>query len=162
MLYPRIARLYRLLSTEPSNNRGENFHLKTQNGEIHESFLPRKFPAIYNMYTVSVNVLILCLYVQCTEGVGEIKYDIGYGGAFYAFVDAHQLNVDISHTPAAVLRQVADTISTAVKKGVKLQHPKSADLAFLYGTILTDGKDDYERFGEEVTHLCVFADCQVR
>lgn len=70
--------------------------------------------------------------------------------------------MDISHTPIHVLIKAADSITTAVKKAVKLEHPESADLAFLYGTILTDGKDDYDSFGEEsTTNLCVFADCQV-
>ena len=48
----------------------------------------------------------------------------------------------------------------AVKAQVKISHPDSADLAYLYGTILTDGKD---AFAEDPTaNLCIFADRQVR
>ena len=71
--------------------------------------------------------------------------------------------MDISHTPVHRLADAADAISSAVKKAVKIVHPESADLAFLYGTILTDGKDVYPDSGDEATaNLCVFADRQVR
>lgn len=43
---------------------------------------------------------------------------------------------------------------------MKLHHPVSEDLAFLYGTILTDGKDDFS--DEPTANVCVFADAQVR
>jgi len=45
------------------------------------------------------------------------------------------------------------------RSSLKLSHPESADLAFLYGTILTDGKEAWSE--EETTNLCVFADRQV-
>lgn len=41
----------------------------------------------------------------------------------------------------------------------KINHPESEDLGFLYGTILTDGKDAYSE--EPTTNICVFADEQV-
>ncbi|EPQ12590.1 Hypothetical protein D623_10027198 [Myotis brandtii] len=44
-------------------------------------------------------------------------------------------------------------------KKFKITHPDSEDLAFLYGTILTDGKDTYSE--EPTTNICVFADEQV-
>lgn len=40
-----------------------------------------------------------------------------------------------------------------------IHHPESADLAFLYGTILTDGRDAHSE--EPTTNICVFADAQV-
>uniref|UniRef100_A0A5F9CY12 trans-L-3-hydroxyproline dehydratase n=1 Tax=Oryctolagus cuniculus TaxID=9986 RepID=A0A5F9CY12_RABIT len=46
-----------------------------------------------------------------------------------------------------------------VKQQFKIHHPDSEDLAFLYGTILTDGKDAYTE--DPTTNLCVFADEQV-
>lgn len=38
---------------------------------------------------------------------------------------------------------------------MKITHPENDDLAFLYGTILTDGRDDMS-----TQNLCVFADHQ--
>ena len=97
------------------------------------------------------------------DGYGEMKYDIGYGGVFYALVDAHQLNMDISHTPIHVLTQAADAISATLRKSVQLHHPESAELAYLFGTIMTDGKDAYPDDGEMPTaNLNVFGNQQVR
>ena len=94
------------------------------------------------------------------EGYGVIQYDIGYGGAFYALVDVKQYGLDLSSSPIHRLVQAADATSSAVKKSVPLSHPESADLAFLYGTILTDGGDQFS--SEEATaNICVFADQQV-
>lgn len=42
---------------------------------------------------------------------------------------------------------------------MKLRHPVSDDLAFLYGTILTDGKDNYST--DPTANICVFAEAQV-
>lgn len=42
----------------------------------------------------------------------------------------------------------------------QLHHPESEDLAFLYGTILTDGRDAFSE--EPTTNICVFADEQVQ
>ena len=42
---------------------------------------------------------------------------------------------------------------------VKLHHPVSDDLAFLYGTILTDGHDNYS--SDATANICVFAEAQV-
>ena len=72
-----------------------------------------------------------------------MKYDIGYGGAFYALVDTRQLSLDVKSSPIHELVSAADAISSAIKKKVTLTHPESADLAFLYGTILADGNDHY-------------------
>jgi trans-L-3-hydroxyproline dehydratase len=49
--------------------------------------------------------------------------------------------------------------SEALKGVLQLTHPINADLAFLYGTILTDGKDEYSE--EESQNMCVFADNEV-
>ena len=67
--------------------------------------------------------------------------------------------MDISHTPIHQLVRAADTISSTIKKFVQIEHPESSDLAFLYGTILTDGKGEHSE--EPTANLCIFADCQV-
>ena len=47
----------------------------------------------------------------------------------------------------------------AVKQQVSLYHPDDNDLAFLYGTILTDGNDEFSN--ETSFNVCVFANAQV-
>jgi len=92
------------------------------------------------------------------EGVGAVTVDVGYGGAFYALVDAGALGVELGATP---LRTVVDraTAVTRAAADVALTHPDSADLAFLYGTIVRDVGDD--RAPEDSRNVCVFADRQV-
>ena len=91
------------------------------------------------------------------EGYGEVRYDIGYGGTFYALADVGQFGLDLTRSPIHELIRAADSLSTAVKSSVVLSHPEFEDVAFLYGSILTDGRDDKE----ESANVCVFADCQV-
>ncbi|XP_070577521.1 trans-L-3-hydroxyproline dehydratase-like [Ptychodera flava] len=93
------------------------------------------------------------------EGHGKVKVDISYGGAFYAFVSAEEFGLDVCNSGIEKLKNTATAVSDAVKKTVKLEHPDSDDLAFLYGTILTDGKDDYS--SDPTANVCVFADKQV-
>ncbi|NXR15790.1 T3HPD dehydratase, partial [Semnornis frantzii] len=92
-------------------------------------------------------------------GHGKVVIDIGYGGTFYAFLSADQLGLDVHSSKTRDLVSAASTVTEAVKKQFKLHHPESKDLAFLYGTILTDGKDAFSE--EPTTNICVFADEQV-
>lgn len=91
-------------------------------------------------------------------GFGRITYDIAYGGAFYALADCSQFGLEFGRDPVRKFTDAADALSEAVKKTVKLSHPDADDLAYLYGTILTDGGD-----GRNVPtkNVCVFADRQV-
>ncbi|WP_419901212.1 proline racemase family protein [Kiloniella sp.] len=93
------------------------------------------------------------------KGYGQVQFDIGYGGAFYALASADQLNLDVRNSPTRDLVDAADTLSKAVRTSLKLSHPDSDDLAFLYGTILTDGRDDYS--SDPTANICVFAERQV-
>ena len=87
------------------------------------------------------------------------KTDIGYGGAFYAILDAGQFNIEVTPENVSSLSQLAKDICTVINDNVTLSHPDHDDLAFLYGAILTDGRDAYE---DAVTrNICVFAQSQV-
>ncbi|XP_068803497.1 trans-3-hydroxy-L-proline dehydratase isoform X3 [Struthio camelus] len=92
-------------------------------------------------------------------GRGKVVVDIGYGGTFYAFLSAEQLGLDVCSSKTRDLVDAASAVTEAVKKQFKPHHPESEDLAFLYGTILTDGKDAFSE--EPTTNICVFADEQV-
>ncbi|XP_060572768.1 trans-L-3-hydroxyproline dehydratase-like [Ruditapes philippinarum] len=90
-------------------------------------------------------------------GYGKVTVDISYGGAFFAYMPVKQLGLDLSTTPTDRLRNAASLVTETLKGVLELSHPQSQDLAFLYGTILTDGKDE----SEESSHMCVFADKEV-
>ncbi len=91
-------------------------------------------------------------------GFGAITYDIAYGGAFYALADCHQFNLQFGTSPARHFTDAADLLTQGVKKAVPLSHPDFADLAFLYGSILTDGGDGKD---QPTKNICVFADREV-
>ncbi|MCO5069940.1 MAG: proline racemase family protein [Rhizobiaceae bacterium] len=97
--------------------------------------------------------------VAHVPGVGRFAYDIGYGGAFYALVDAASIGLDLTETPLADLVDAADRITKHVAATVPLHHPDDADLAFLYGTILTDGGDGAG--SSPSRNVCVFAEREV-
>ncbi|XP_061668614.1 trans-L-3-hydroxyproline dehydratase isoform X1 [Syngnathoides biaculeatus] len=93
------------------------------------------------------------------EGFGDVTVDISYGGAFYAFVDAQRFGLDVRESRTRDLADAAAAVTEAVKSQVKLRHPLDDDLAFLYGTVLTDGKDLFS--SDATANVCVFADAQV-
>jgi proline racemase len=93
-------------------------------------------------------------------GHGEIRVDIAFGGAFYAFADAGAYGLDLDNSRLRDLVDAAWATTLAVHdSGVALPHPDSTDLQFLYGTILTDGNDAWSE--EPTRNLCVFAERQV-
>ncbi|MDE0375944.1 MAG: proline racemase family protein [bacterium] len=91
------------------------------------------------------------------EGYGSVSCDVAYGGAFYAVADAARFGLEVPGSPVRDLVTAADALSAAVRERVELAHPDAGDLGYLYGSILTDGRDD-----EPVSaNVCVFADSQV-
>jgi proline racemase len=93
------------------------------------------------------------------EHWGKVTFDIAYGGAFYALADARQFGLKFGRDPVSAFVEAADTLTRAAQLAVPLSHPDADDLAFLYGTILTDGRDAYS--SEPTRNVCVFADRQV-
>ncbi len=89
---------------------------------------------------------------------GPVTVDIAYGGAFYAFVPADSIGLDLHTTPMRQIVDAGEEIANAAAKAVPIEHPDEPDLAFLYGTILTDGGDGARGPSRNV---CIFAGRQV-
>jgi proline racemase len=89
---------------------------------------------------------------------GKVKVDIAYGGTFYVFLSAAQ--VDLKVTPANTTQLVlaGEAIKKAVNDAISIQHPIESDLSFVYGTILTDLPENPAHHSRNV---CVFADREV-
>lgn len=91
-------------------------------------------------------------------GLGLVRYDIAFGGAFYAYVQAGEVG----------LRLVAEEFQTIVDWGKRIkrsimaesipQHPYEPDLSLLYGVIFVGPAHDAAHHSREV---CVFADGEV-
>ena len=91
-------------------------------------------------------------------GVGEIRYDVAFGGAFYAFVDATTLGWSLVPEETAELIRIGSAIKAAVVSAGEPAHPLDADLSFLYGTIFVAPPLDPAHHSRNV---CVFADGEV-
>ena len=91
-------------------------------------------------------------------GFGAVTCDVAYGGAFYALADCNRFGLEFGRDSARAFTDAAAAMTAAVKAAVPLSHPDHADLAFLYGSILTDGGDGRDR---PTRNVCVFAERQV-
>jgi trans-L-3-hydroxyproline dehydratase len=89
------------------------------------------------------------------EGWGEIYFDVAFGGAFYAFVDADQLNISLLPSNHDALISLGKKIKKAVIKDYEIKHPSFPDLGFLYGTIFTGKPQNPSHHSRNV---CIFAD----
>lgn len=89
-------------------------------------------------------------------GRGLIEYDLGFGGAFYAVVDAKRAGVDLDDSSDLI--RMGRTIKEAINLSRTIEHPVEEDLGFLYGVIFTgeaNAADVHSR------NVCVFADGEV-
>jgi trans-L-3-hydroxyproline dehydratase len=91
-------------------------------------------------------------------GHGRIGFDMAYGGAFYALADCHQFGLEFGRDRVRDFVDAATALTEKLKVVFPLSHPDHADLAFLYGTILTDGGDGRNA---PTKNVCVFADAEV-
>jgi len=91
-------------------------------------------------------------------GIGRIRFDIGFGGAFYAYVDAEECGVKMVPEDYRNLIETGMAVKHAVMENVEIRHPFEEDLSFLYGTIFT-GPGETE--GADSRNVCIFADGEV-
>jgi len=94
-------------------------------------------------------------------GIGEVRYDLGYGGAYYAILPASALDCDFRETPVDLLAERAGALVAELRDRRPLRHPDEPDLGFLYGAILTDGLDCADAAGARSHNLCWFGDGQL-
>jgi proline racemase len=87
--------------------------------------------------------------------LGRVKYDVAFGGAFYAIVDAGKLGLSLKMSEHAKLIDFGKKIKQSVMNNQKIAHPFEEDLSFLYGTIFT-GKAVHA--GWHSRNVCIFAD----
>lgn len=94
-----------------------------------------------------------------TRTWGPVTVDIAYGGAFYAFLSADSIGLDLSSSPMRAIVDAGEEIAEAAAKAVPIAYPDEPDLAFLYGTILTDGGNGAD--GRPSRNVCIFAGRQI-
>lgn len=88
-------------------------------------------------------------------GLGNVKFDVAYGGAFYAFVEAKDVNLVLTHEYFDQIIDYGRRIKHAVMDQYPIHHPFEEDLSFLYGTIFTGPPT---QAGHHSRNVCIFAD----
>jgi proline racemase len=91
-------------------------------------------------------------------GLGKVRYDIAFGGAFYAYVQAADVGLTCAPENFRPLIEKGMAIKRAIMASRPIPHPFEEDLSFLYGTIFIGpptGKDAHSR------NVCIFAEGEV-
>jgi trans-L-3-hydroxyproline dehydratase len=91
-------------------------------------------------------------------GLGRVRYDLAFGGAFYAYVQAEPMGLRCTPEDYRSLIETGRAIKRAIMASRPITHPFEADLSFLYGVIfvgpaLTEGGHS--------RNVCIFAEGEV-
>ncbi len=91
-------------------------------------------------------------------GLGNVRYDVAFGGAFYAYVQAEDVGLTCAPEDFRALIEKGMAIKRAVMDSRPIPHPFEEDLSFLYGTIFIGpprAKKSHSR------NVCIFAEGEV-
>jgi trans-L-3-hydroxyproline dehydratase len=92
------------------------------------------------------------------DGLGTVRFDVAYGGAFYACVDARALGLELTAAHYARLIDAGRRVKHAVMAAMPIVHPFERELSFLYGTIFIAPPHEAKNHSRNV---CIFADGEV-
>ncbi|MDB4582820.1 proline racemase family protein [Draconibacterium sp.] len=92
------------------------------------------------------------------SGIGEVKFDIAFGGAFYAFVDADSIRLGLNDKDYNQLIDWGKKIKKAIIGKFEIKHPFEEDLSFLYGTVFIGKAKNTNHHSRNV---CIFAEGEV-
>jgi trans-L-3-hydroxyproline dehydratase len=88
-------------------------------------------------------------------GIGQVHFDVAYGGAFYAFVSAQSVGLELTPEHFDRIIDYGRRIKRAVINQFPIKHPFEEDLSFLYGTIFTAPAADHSHHSR---NACIFAE----
>jgi trans-L-3-hydroxyproline dehydratase len=90
--------------------------------------------------------------------IGDVRFDLSFGGAFYAICNADDLGIGLDQTHYDTLINYGKLIKKAVSENFEINHPFEQDLSFLYGTIFTGKAHDQKH---QSRNVCIFAEGEV-
>jgi proline racemase len=118
-----------------------------EHGEVrHSSFL--NVPSFVYLRNKEVEV----------PGLGRIAFDVAFGGAFYAIVDAERLTIGLTAEHYNTLIDYGRRIKRAVLEHFPINHPTEPDLSSLFGVIFTGRAHEAGHHSRNVT---IFEDGEV-
>jgi proline racemase len=118
-----------------------------ENGQVRESSF-RNVPSFLYLQDQQVYV----------PEIGTVRFDVAYGGAFYAFVEAAPLGLSLTASDYSKLIDYGRRIKDTVAQSFSIKHPFEDDLSFLYGTIFTGPALES---GHHSRNVCIFAEGEV-
>jgi proline racemase len=88
-------------------------------------------------------------------GIGSVEFDVAYGGAFYAFVNAHDVGLELEPEQFNRIIDYGRRIKHAVRDQFPITHPFEDDLSFLYGSIFIGPP---QKASHHSRNVCIFAE----
>tara|TARA_S200000501_G_scaffold155619_1_gene146811 strand:- start:3032 stop:4075 length:1044 start_codon:yes stop_codon:yes gene_type:complete len=128
------------------------------------SGLIRSFAEVENNEIVSIGFQNVPSFVQemglivHVPNFGNIRYDLAFGGAYYAFVDISQFDLDCTEEYYNKLIKIGMLMKRSILKTSIMDHPTIPEMNFLYGIIFTGSPKDSKNHSRNV---CVFAEGEV-
>ncbi len=92
------------------------------------------------------------------ERFGDVSYDLAFGGAYYAFVNADDFGLECIPENVQKFIDIGRSLKKTISNETPIDHPAIKELGFLYGVIFIDYPAKKGVFSRNV---CVFADGQV-
>ena len=93
------------------------------------------------------------------SGIGELTYDLAFGGAFYAYVDADAIGLELTgDNYGQIIKKGMDIKRAVIANSERINHPFESELSFLYGTIFISRKSSPNA---DSRNVCVFANGEV-
>ena len=91
-------------------------------------------------------------------GLGNVQYDLAFGGAYYAFIDAAQFNLECIQKYHDKFIKKGMLIKETIAKSVAMDHPNEPEMNFLYGIIFTGPPKNLNNHSR---NICIFAEGEV-
>lgn len=109
----------------------------------------------------SVPSYALATDVEVSTSMGEVRVDIGFGGAFYAMLDVTDVGLHVNVSDLDALREIGREINWALDRSEFAQHPSDPRLSGMYGTVLFEDLGVTAAGHRHQRNVVVFADGEV-
>ena len=125
-----------------------------------DSFVKIKDGIVDSVYFHCVPSFVVALDQRVeVEGLGNVDYDLAYGGAFYAYINSDKLGIPlVPENYSKLIRKGMDIKRAIMNSDQNIQHPFEEDLSFLYGVIFIGGPVSD---GIDSRNVCIFAEGEV-
>ncbi|MCI2282940.1 proline racemase family protein [Colwellia sp. MSW7] len=136
-------------------------------GQIRAKALAQNFPNNKSITLVSFESVPAFVFAQAQSvevvGLGTVNFDIAFGGAFYAYVNAADLGLTLTPEHQSKIIDYGKRFKAAVIKQITVKHPFEDDLSFLYGVIFVQESVQENENSPSTTevhsrNVCIFAD----